>query len=74
MPGKKEKLTTVQKKVLAFIKSEIKQHGRPPTLQEMAEHFGWKSHNSAYEHLLNLERKGAVVLEPNIARNVTLCA
>jgi len=50
-------LTKTQSKVLAFIKSFIKEKKTPPTIKEIAIKFKYKSHNAAYEVLKILEKK-----------------
>ena len=46
--------------------------GAPPTRAEIANAFGFASHNAAEEHLKALARKGAIVLEPGSARGIRL--
>jgi SOS-response transcriptional repressor LexA len=53
-------LTNTQTRVLEFIRTTIRQNQLPPTRREIAEHFGWRSENSAQDHLIALERKGAI--------------
>lgn len=67
-----EKLTLRQREILDFIKSKIEILGAPPTRAEIADAFGFASHNAAEEHLKALAKKGYVVLEPGAARGVRL--
>jgi repressor LexA len=53
-------LTARQKEVLDFIISFQEETGRPPTGPEIATHFGFKDHSSAYQHIKLLEKKGYV--------------
>src|SRR5580765_6018781 len=53
-----EPLTERQEKILAFIKKSIQEHGYPPTIREIGEHFGIRSTNGVNDHLKALERKG----------------
>jgi repressor LexA len=53
-----EPLTERQEKILAFIKKSLVEHGYPPTIREIGEHFGIRSTNGVNDHLKALERKG----------------
>ena len=66
------KLTTRQQEILDFIRSTLEVLGAPPTRAEIANAFGFASHNAAEEHLKALARKGAIVLEPGSARGIRL--
>jgi repressor LexA len=56
--------------VLDFIQAEVNA-GRPiPTLREIAERFGFRSHRAAACHLEALKRKGFVESEPGKARSL----
>lgn len=52
-----EELTKRQKEIFDFIHGFQEQHGRPPLAGEIAEHFGFTHHSSAYQHLRALEQK-----------------
>ena len=54
--------TDKQLMVLAVISMHIKEHGHPPTRQEIADKFGWSSANAAQCHLKALERKGWITM------------
>jgi repressor LexA len=61
-------LTRAQQKVMDFIQAEV-QAGRPiPTLREIADRFGFRSHRAAACHLDALKRKGFIESEPGKAR------
>ena len=66
------KLTLRQQEILDFIRSTLEVLGAPPTRAEIANAFGFASHNAAEEHLKALARKGAIVLEPGSARGIRL--
>ena len=66
------RLTPRQQEILDFIRSALEAIGAPPTRAEIAEAFGFASHNAAEEHLKALARKGAIVLEPGSARGIRL--
>ncbi len=55
-----EGLTSRQRAVLEMITSHIKREGRPPSITEIALHFGIKSPNGVAKHLAALEAKGAI--------------
>lgn len=63
-------LTEKQAKVLEMIEGFLGRHGRPPTRQEMADHFGWSSPNAAQEYIKILARKGAIKWTKRKARGV----
>lgn len=66
------KLTVRQQEILDFIRSTLEVLGAPPTRAEIANAFGFASHNAAEEHLKALAKKGAIVLEPGSARGIRL--
>lgn len=51
-------LTTTQEKVLAFVEQASALSGPPPTIREVAQHFGWSSTSTAQQHLGALQKKG----------------
>lgn len=51
-------LTVRQREVLRFILEYQERQGYPPTLKEIAGHFGMASLNAVRDHLRALERKG----------------
>ena len=65
-----KELTTSQEKVLSFIKACQKAHGSPPTIREIAQHFGYRSINNVRQHLRLIERKGYIRLNRGKARGV----
>ena len=66
------KLTPRQQEILDFIRSSLEVLGAPPTRAEIANAFGFASHNAAEEHLRALAKKGIIVLEPGSARGIRL--
>ena len=68
-----EQLTARQAQILQFIRDAIAE-GYPPTLAEIARHFGFRSHNAAVDHLKVLARKGAVELIEGASRGIRLKA
>jgi repressor LexA len=53
-------LTARQQAVLDFIRAVSDQGGVPPTLREIAAHFGFRSMNAAADHVRALRRKGVL--------------
>ncbi|MDH5203516.1 MAG: repressor LexA, partial [Nitrospirota bacterium] len=64
-------LTDRQKKVIDFLKSYVKDHGYPPTMREIGEHFGfmWPA---ARGHLIALEKKGMIRINPLKSRGIEI--
>jgi len=67
-----EQPTRRQAQILDFIKDAIEDNGYPPTLAEIAGHFGFRSHNAAVDHLKALARKGAIELTEGASRGIRL--
>jgi repressor LexA len=63
-------LTLRQKEILDFLRRTVLAQGFPPTVREIAERFGIVSLNAVRRHLLALERKGHVELNPCCARGI----
>jgi repressor LexA len=55
---KMKELTTRQKQILRFMADFLGRHGRVPNAPEIARHFGFRHHSTAYEHLKSLAKKG----------------
>ncbi|MCA2961866.1 MAG: hypothetical protein IOD12_16570 [Silvanigrellales bacterium] len=54
-------LTELQCKVMEYILHTMGETGMPPTLREIASHFGWKAVGSAQDVVLALRKKGALM-------------
>jgi repressor LexA len=65
-------LTSRQRQVLDFVEAKSAETGSPPTLQEISQHFEFKSPNAAREHLRLIEQKGYLQREPRRARGIRL--
>jgi repressor LexA len=63
-------LTNTQSKVLAFVEQSSAQNGRPPTIKEVAQQFGWTSTSTAQQHLDALEKKGRLARTPKSPRSL----
>lgn len=64
--------TERQQQILDFIREQQSLRGMTPTTMEIQERFGFASPNAVTSHLQALERKGAILREPNKARGVVL--
>ena len=65
-------LTERQRDVFRFIADRIEADGVAPTLQEIADAFGFRSTASAQKHVAHLERKGFLVREKHQKRGLVL--
>ena len=67
-----DELTEKQGEVLAYIRDETQRRNRPPTVREIARHFGFKSPKAATDHLAALIRKGYLERTPGTARGLNV--
>ena len=65
-----EFLTNRQTSILKFIKLFSFDKGYPPTRQEIADHFGFKSANAAQCHIEALVKKRKIELRRFTARGI----
>jgi repressor LexA len=65
-------LTPRQSQVLHLIRQKLTETGMPPTRAEIAQQLGFRSPNSAEEHLRVLQRKGCIELLPGASRGIRL--
>lgn len=65
-------LTVKQKNILQWIAEKVKENGFPPTVQEIADEFSFKSKNAAHKHLEALEKKQYIRRFAGGARGITL--
>lgn len=68
----KPRLTERQNEALDVIRSYMRTHRKPPTLQEIGDALGIASTNGVYKLLQALEQKGYVEREPHTARGLSL--
>lgn len=61
-----KRLTPKQAKVLAFVENEITRAGRPPSLREIAKHFGYSAVGTVEDHIKALKKKGYLSQAPGI--------
>jgi repressor LexA len=66
------KLTARQAEVYDFVKRSVDERGFPPTVAEIAAHFGMRSPNAAAQHLRLIRQKGAIEITPGVARGIRL--
>jgi repressor LexA len=64
-------LTEKQRVVLAFVEEFCRRQGYPPTVREVAAHFGVQP-RAAADHLAALKRKGHLHREPGRSRGLAL--
>jgi len=57
----KKDLTNIQKAILDFLIDQIKGKGLPPTLAEVANHFGYRNRATVQQHLGAIEKKGFII-------------
>jgi repressor LexA len=69
---KGKELTTTQEKVLNFLKHFLREKGFPPTLREIASHFGLKGPKAPQKTLAILERKGYLRRVPGGSRAIEI--
>lgn len=64
--------TNTQSKVFAFVEQSSAEIGHPPTMKEVAQHFGWSSTSTAQQHLEALEKKGWLTHTPKSPRSLRI--
>ncbi len=69
---KKQQLTEKQRDVLKFIYHAIRDSHLPPTIREIAEHFGFSSTGTVRDYLNALVQKGYIRLTANKSRAIEL--
>jgi len=67
-----KELTYEQNRVFQFISKTVKEMGIPPTIREIAEHFGYKSINNVRQHLSLIQKKGYLKIRQGKARGIEL--
>jgi len=65
-------LTSTQKRVLNFLKNYLREKGYPPTLREIASHFGLKGPKGPQKTIAILERKGHIRKVPGGSRAIEI--
>lgn len=67
-------LTPRQQQVLEFIQASQHERGFPPSLREIAAHFGFHSPTAAADHVRVLRRKGALEADAHRARSMRVAS
>lgn len=65
-------LTSKQALVLKFLQNKVTEDGRPPTLREIGQRFGFKSTGTTRDHLASLAKKGYLKRAPHRSRGIEL--
>ncbi|HST44732.1 MAG TPA: transcriptional repressor LexA [Luteimonas sp.] len=63
-------LTTRQRDILGFIQTHAGAEGAPPTLQQIADAFGFRQACAAHKHVRRLQEAGYLEVRPNEARGI----
>ena len=64
-------LTDKQKRIVEFLKFYLEEHGYPPTMREIGEHFGF-TWPAARGHLAAIAKKGAIHMNPMKSRGIEI--
>lgn len=64
--------TPRQAEILDFVRRTLVESGAPPTREEIADAFGFRSLNAAEQHLQALQKKGLIELVPGTSRGIRL--
>ena len=67
------KISTKQREILEYIKSEILNRGYPPAVREICEAVNLKSTSSVHSHLETLEKNGFIKRDPTKPRAIEIC-
>lgn len=67
-----KQLTEIQKNILDFLIDQVKGKGMPPTLADVAKHFGYKNRATVQQHFAAIERKGYIKKNPKLSRGIEL--
>jgi repressor LexA len=65
-------ITPRQSEILEFIRQALTESGAPPTRDEIARAFGFRSLNAAEQHLQALQKKGLIELVAGTSRGIRL--
>ena len=68
----RNELTPTQEKVFEFLKDFLRRKGFPPTLREIAFHFGLRGPKGPQKTLSILERKGYIRKVPGVSRAIEI--
>lgn len=65
-------LTSTQKRIFFYIIKHLDKEGLPPTLDEIAVNFKYKSINAVRDHLRLIAKKGYIKVHPGKSRGIQL--
>ncbi len=65
-------LSLRQKQILAYLKSEVKKKGYPPSVREICDAVGLKSTSTVHSHLSQLEKRGLIHRDPTKPRAIEI--
>lgn len=65
-----QELSSKQAAILRFIETVIAEEGRPPSLRDIASHFGYSAVGTVQDHLRALEKKGYLAKFQGSARGL----
>ena len=65
-------LTRKQRVLVDYLSRFIQEQGFSPTYGEIAEHFGYRSRATVYEHIRNLVGKGVLAIDPERPRSIEI--
>ena len=68
----REQLTPKEQKILSYLTEYIKQNAQSPTLEEIADRFGYTSLTSVQRAVVSLEKKGRITRDKFQKRNISL--
>jgi repressor LexA len=68
----RNELTEIQKNILDYLIEEIKGRGIPPTLADVAKHFGYKNRATVQQHFQAIEKKGYIKKSHKLSRGIEL--
>lgn len=68
----KHRLTERQKKILDFIKDEVRSKGYPPSVREIGTAVGLTSSSTVHTHLTSLENMGYIKRDPTKPRAIEI--
>ena len=68
----RRELTERQAQILSFLRASMDQNGFAPTIQDVANRFGFLSPNAALLHLQALEKKGYIRRVRGISRGISI--
>lgn len=68
----KNELTEIQKNILDYLIEQIKGRGIPPTLADVAKHFGYRNRATVQQHFQAIEKKGYIKKSHKLSRGIKL--